>query len=167
MWDNLLFQLLLLFMIFAMIHAIYIRMNDVQKPLTKEKYLPMSGKPTTKNPSNKPRVQFNSETHVHNYNPDTPEAVYKKTQKLDDSFLYDDVQEPAFSESRSEKVVGFSEYPDNCGDERTIAEIHDEFLHRDITTEMDRGDINGVYKSGQYDLNDNIETMGYSDFATY
>lgn len=170
MWNNLPFQLLLLLSIFIVIHSIHIRINNEKhkcnnKLSTKRKSLQKQN--TNKGQYNKPRVQFSDKTQVHNYNLDTPEIIYKKTQKLDDSFLYSDIHEPKFSESRSENVVAFKEYPDNCGDERTIAEIHDEFLHRNITIEMDEGDVNGIYKDEQYEINDNIKTMGYSDFATY
>ena len=150
MWDNLLFQLLLLFMIFAMIHAIYIRLDDIEKPLTKEK------------PVNRARVvQFDSEPHVQNYSPSAP------TPQLDDSFLYTDTVEPHFAQSRSNEGQSFSEYPDNCGDERTIAALHDEFVGRSITTEMDKGNVDGIYKGGQYNLGDDVTDMGYTDFATY
>lgn len=150
MWNNILFQFLLLFMIFAMIHAIYIKFDEPEKKIVKEKL------------SNNIRsVQFADEPSIHNYNPDTV------IPQMDDSFLYEDSAEPEFAHSRSNEGQTFSEYPDNCNDNRTIAELHDEFVGRSITIDMDRGDVDGVYKGGQYNIDDNITDMGYTDFATY
>lgn len=178
MQNNILFQLLLILLIFTMMNAIYTRMCDVEKPLTMDKDTygtQVNAQNGTQDAEKSRTVQFAETNDVQEYashekniiNANKKAVVIKKilpTSDMDDAFLYEDTPELELNESRAGDGQHFSEYPDNCGDERTIAAIHDEFVNRDMTRDMDNGDVDGVYKNGQYDLDG---TFGYSEFATY
>ena len=167
MWNNIVFQLLILFMIFTIIHIVYSKVCEKkEKPVPDEKtpartvrfadeqgITAMGSIPTLEKPK---KVEGDL------YNLSQP--IYEPV--LSDEFLYEDSVEPGFAESRANEGHSFDEYPDNCNDQRTIGEIHDEFLFRDIKREMNDTKVDGIYEPGQYEIG-TVGDMGYSDFATY
>ena len=99
-------------------------------------------------------------------------SLLKKTYKknlnsnLDDDFLYDNDENIPFAESRSnENLDVFPLNDDN--DEKTIAEVHDEFLMRSVNRENDNTKVDGYYGDEMYDIDNKPSDIGYTDFATY
>lgn len=172
MWDNTLFQLLLLFMIFTLIYIIHSKIeNDVPvKAPVKAPDVPIK---RTVRFEDEDEEAFNSIPQ--GVVPEKPKKIVGNVSNISqpiyepapsEDILYTNNEVPDFSKYRGEEGVSFSEYPDNCNDQRTIGEIHDEFLSRDIKREMDDVKVDGIYAPGQYEIG-MVGDMGYSDFPTY
>jgi hypothetical protein len=87
-------------------------------------------------------------------------------EEIDDEFLYAENETVPFAESRSNE--NNDQFPLNdCDDERTIAEVHDEFLRRNVNREDDDTKVDGYYGDELYDIDDKPSNIGYTDFATY